>query len=165
MSAHPHPLVCLDPIETLDCDAFELGLLPLARHFLSSLQNPDRSGWQHALAIAVENWSESPGLSIAHNFQIFLSVMTRGLGRRFEYQDPLCPDARLFVTPDERTLLQMIHHMRRDQTGASRHDVDELTGGRMDPDLIRAALTFAARFPSGEKRPSNKAVLRVVAAN
>ncbi|MEL6171272.1 MAG: hypothetical protein AAFR02_04570, partial [Pseudomonadota bacterium] len=51
-----------------------------------------------------------------------------------------------FVSEDERILLTMLHHMRRDQTARARDALGALTGSRMSPDLIRASLTFSNRY-------------------
>jgi hypothetical protein len=57
----------------------------------------------------------------------------------------------------------MLHHMRRDHTAKARDAVEALTHGQMNPDLIRASLSFADRFPSGARqRLRGTPALRVV---
>jgi hypothetical protein len=41
--------------------------------------------------------------------------------------------------------MRLLAAMRRDLTAAARIEVGRLAGGRMEPDLIVAALTFASR--------------------
>ena len=69
----------------------------------------------------------------------------------FAFNDPLDLDTRDLLTADEAQFIAMLHHMRRDETGKARDAVDALTRGQMDPDLIRAGLSFADRFPSGAR--------------
>lgn len=137
----------------LRCDAFERSLLPVIRHFLTTLDGSEPKGWHRAYSIAAENWSETLGLSVAHHLQKLLHAVTDCRPDDIDYRDPLCPEARLTVTEDEQFLIEMLHHMRRDQTAQARVCVDYLTRGRMDPDVIRGGLRFASRFSLGETGP------------
>lgn len=139
----------LQSIEQLSCDAFERRLLPIARHFLSSFESPEHHAWHRAYSIAAEQWQETLGLSIAHHLQKVIRAILRCRTDGIAFQDPLCPEARAMVTVDERMLIDMLHSMRRDHTEAARNCVEALTHGRMDPDVIRTGLSFAARFSVG----------------
>lgn len=138
-------------------DDFERGVLAIARHLLTSLSDPDTQAWRHAFAIAVERLGETQGLAAAHHMSKLLHSLGQSLPESIQFNDPLCPKAREHVTLDELSLLQMLHHMRRDNTPAARDAVDRLTGGRMDPHVIRSGLALAHRFPSGEGRDRAKA--------
>jgi hypothetical protein len=70
------------------------------------------------------------------------------------FHDPLSLEDRAFVISDERVLIDMLHHMRRDETPAARDVVEMLTLGCMGPDIIRTGLSFANRFSCGVSRPS-----------
>jgi hypothetical protein len=63
----------------------------------------------------------------------------------FRTMDPLSLTCRALATPDEAALMRLLAAMRRDLTAAARIEVGRLAQGRMEPDLIVAALTFAAR--------------------
>ncbi|MEO1109921.1 MAG: hypothetical protein AAFX90_18555 [Pseudomonadota bacterium] len=55
--------------------------------------------------------------------------------------------------------------MRRDITPLAREAVEDLTLGQLDPDVIRTGLTFANRFPAGNRpcaKPAPATRLRVV---
>ena len=137
------------PLSQCRFDAFEAGLLPVLRHFLTSFASPELQTWQFAYTTAAERWGDSLGLAAA---QALLRVVRALLSARpggLTFQDPLCLDARDSVTEDERLVLEMLHHMRRDDTPPARDTVEVLTDGRMDPDVIRAGLSFARRFPAG----------------
>lgn len=145
-------------------DAFETGLLPVMRQFLLSYETPESQAWQRAYMVAAERWGEAIGLPAAHALMKLLRAVLDCRDRQFASIDPFDLRLRGTMTPDEAALLQMLHHMRRDQTPEARVAVADVTGGHMDPHVIRAGLAFAHRFPAGQAaaRPEPPR-LRVVA--
>lgn len=136
-----------------DLDEFEEGLLPVLRHFMMALAEPERQTWQFAYKNAGERWGETLGLPVAN--ALFKLVQFTAKARRVQFNaiDPLALEDRGFVTRDERAFLRMLHHMRRDETARAREAVADVTGCTMDPDVIRAGLSFADRFPAGQNAP------------
>ncbi|MEM9974205.1 MAG: hypothetical protein AAF771_08500 [Pseudomonadota bacterium] len=152
-------------LEALELDQFDLGLLSLTRHFLSTFATPAVQSWGHAYSIAVERWGETVGLSVAHALQKVLRAVLEARENPVTHHDPFSPEARLYATSDEESLLRMLRNMRRDETAKARDAVEELTGGVMDPHVIRAGLAFATRFSDGYQRtnPSQaRPALRVI---
>lgn len=153
------------PLSYCDLDDFEEGLLPVLRHFMMSLAEPECQSWSLAYKISVERFGEALGLSTAYALFKLVALITKVRRQPFECSDPLAVDEREFVTRDEQALLQMLHHMRRDATPQARKAVAGVTGGAMDPGVIHAGLSFASRFPAGGMGHSNahrKPRLRVV---
>ena len=140
---------CIEVLETLGCDAFEIGLLPVLRHLCLSAQAADPKSWSRAFDIAVERQGEAIGLPAAHGLNKVVLALLACRDEGGDLKDPLCPDAKRDITDDEVQLLSMIHHMRRDNTAAARSAIAFVTRGRMDPELIRNSLAFANRFPAG----------------
>jgi hypothetical protein len=134
-----------------DLDEFEEGLLPVLRHFMMSLAEPERQTWQFAYKIAAERWGETLGLPVANALFKLIQFTSKARRVKFNAIDPLAIEDRRFVTRDERAFLRMLHHMRRDETGRARDALADVTGCTMDPDVIRAGLSFADRFPAGER--------------
>ncbi len=156
----------VDVLRTIGCDDFEMGLLPVLRHQVRSVVEAQPQAFAHAFDIAVGRWGEAIGLptALAMYKVAFAAVTSRALA--LETQDPLCPEARGLISDDEVQLVSMIHHMRRDNTSAARSAVAFVTRGRMDPELIRAGLGFAQRFPAAVRqqgRVSRRPTLSVVA--
>lgn len=143
---------CIEVLETIGCDAFEIGLLPVLRHLCVSARAADPKSWSRAFDIAVEHQGEAIGLSAAHGLNKVVLALFACREEGVDLQDPLCLDAKRDITDDEVQLLSMIHHMRRDNTAAARSAVAFVTRGRMDPELIRNGLAFAKRFPAGMGR-------------
>lgn len=137
------------PLSYCHLDEFEEGLLPVLRHFLYSHQRPEQQGWQFAYKIAAERWGETPGLSIAHALSkvVTYTLAARRIG--FDSVDPFSLEERVQITRDEASLLLMLHYMRRDDTPKAREAVADVTQCSMDPDVIRAGLSFAHRFSCG----------------
>lgn len=165
MRLHALPLDGADmDVTDLGFDAFESGLLAVARYFFLGFEAPDRQSWQTAFAVAIERWGADIGLPAAHAMsklvrEVFLARPD------FAFHDPFGPDARTRVTGDEVTMMRMLHHMRREETPDARDAVEVLTRGQMDPHVIRAGLSLAARFGGGvpaRKAHGERPVLRVV---
>ncbi|MEK0164748.1 MULTISPECIES: hypothetical protein [Phaeobacter] len=146
------------PAETalaeLGLDPFEVALLPQLRHFTTCLREPQSQAWQHACCSAAERWGESFGLGVAHALFKVVRCLHDLRGELYQGHDALTLSTRASVTADEAACLRMLHHMRRDNTPAARDAVADLTGGWMDPHVIRAALSFAHRFPAGKTDPA-----------
>lgn len=136
-------------LQRLGCDAFERGLLPVARHFLTAFQQPGVHTWQAAYTIAAERWGDAIGFAIAHAMGKLIGALLRSRSDGVGFHDPLDPDARTRLSRDESDLMIMLHHMRRDDTAKARDAVEALTRGRMDPDVIRTGLSLATRFSAG----------------
>ncbi|MEM9247837.1 MAG: hypothetical protein AAGB05_03960 [Pseudomonadota bacterium] len=143
------------PLDALVCDAFEEGLLPIARHFWLAISRKDTVAWHRAYTIAAERYGERIGFPLGHQLAKIMRILKDLRGSGLEILDPLDLAQKSQVTNDEALLVAMIHHMRRDETPSARNAVDALTEGRMDPEIIRAGLHLASRFPSGapEKTP------------
>ncbi|WP_261399813.1 hypothetical protein [Leisingera daeponensis] len=160
----PQPAGTAEPFAALGLDDFEAGLLPLLRHFLAGLRRPGGQGWQHAFHTAAERWGETYGLAVAYALFKIIRALEDVRPERLNSHDALCLETRECLTADEQALLQMIHYMRRDQTPAARQAVADAALGRMDPQVIRAGLAFARRFPcsGAETAPRAGPVLRTV---
>lgn len=148
-------------VEQLGFDPFEAGVLAITRHFMTGFDAPHLQAWQTGFAVAVERWGQDIGLNAAYAVLKLVQALRRAR-YDFEYNDPLCTNARVWVTADEARLMRMLHHMRRDQTNDARDTLDKLTKGRMDPQVIRAGLTLAARFGAGVPRRGPRPAFRVV---
>lgn len=138
-------------------DAFEVGVLAVARQFLHSLSDPKSQSWQHGFSIAIERWGEEIGLSVAHRVFKLLRAVSQCRPEGLSFCDPLSLDQRDTLTSDELSLLQMVHHMRRDNTSEAREALDRLTHGRRDPYVIQSGLALANRVPAGMGRPARPA--------
>ena len=143
-------------LRTIGCDEFEYGLLPVLRHIVLGLSESDPRGWARGQDIAVERWGEAIGLPVAHLLNRVVLALFECRDGGPEMIDPLCIDTREQMTDDEMQIMSMLHHMRRDKASGARSAVAFVTRGRMDPDLIRAGLGFAHRFPAGVKPASRK---------
>ena len=136
-------------VDGLGLDGAEVGMLAVLRHFLTSFAKPESQAWIMAFGIAGERWGSSDGARMAQAMLGVLQAVTRCRGEwPFQFSDPMCPGCRRKVTCDEAALLRMLHHMRRDQTGPARLALADLTGGRMEAEVIRAGLSLAALFPA-----------------
>lgn len=136
-------------LSTLGCDSFEEGLLPIVRHLIFGLRGRCPGPLYRAQTIAVERWGEAIGLPVAHYMTALLSALLEVRSDGFQTRDPCPLETRGTATQDEALVLTLIHQMRRDQTPKARETVLRLSAGTMDPDVIRAGLSCAARFPAG----------------
>ncbi|MBO9473087.1 hypothetical protein J7413_05995 [Shimia sp. R10_1] len=149
----------IEALRTIGCDEFEFGLLAVLRHIMLGLYEADPHGWTRGQDIAVERWGEAVGLPAAYLLNKVALALAESREDGPEMMDPLCTEARLKMTDDEMQIMSMLHHMRRDKASGARSAVAFVTRGRMDPDLIRAGLSFSHRFPAGVK-PTHRKVGR-----
>ncbi|WP_293574725.1 hypothetical protein [Phaeobacter sp.] len=138
----------------LGLDDFEAAILPVFRHFMMSLQNPASQSWQFAYKTAAERWGDTYGLGLAQSLFAVADRLHRLRGASYKGNDPLDLESRDLLSEDEAAVILMLHFMRRDKTAAAREALAEATGGRMDPDLIRAGLQFSHRHPAAQ-HPDN----------
>jgi hypothetical protein len=132
-------------VAALGLDPFETGVLSVVRHLCAGLAEPASQGWRHALAIATERWPGGDGGRSVLDLLRILDALAAVRRDAFRTMDPLSLTCRALATPDESALMHLIAAMRRDLTAAARIEVGRLANGWIDPDLIVAALTFAAR--------------------
>lgn len=134
------------PVETLELDDFETGILAVLRHFLTTYAQPDSQGWQTAFKLAAERWGDQRGPQIAMSLLPVLQALRRARRSDFDFANPLCVTCRAYVTGTEAAFLIMLQAMRRNHTNRARHAVLSLTEGTADPVLIQSALVFATRY-------------------
>ena len=163
MTLHPTALTaCPRRVDSCHYDAFEMGLLPVIRHMLTTYRSPETQAWVRAQTVAVERWGETVGLALCQRMQGVIRMLWECRKSDLSFMDPLDLDQRALLSDDEEALMDMLHHMRRDQTPKARDAVERLTGGMMDPHLIREGLKLAARFPAvGEATPSRHSGTRL----
>ncbi|APG46006.1 hypothetical protein [Phaeobacter porticola] len=142
----------------LRLDAFEAALLSPLRHFTICLRRPESQAWQLAYCTASERWGDTFGLAVANALFKVIRCLHDLRAETYQGLDALDLETRNLVTADEAAFLRMLHHMRRDETAPARDAVADLTGGWMDPHVIRAALSFAHRFPAGKAKPQHGAL-------
>lgn len=142
------------PVSKVKCDAFELSLLPVIRHFLMALTGQRADSWFLAYGIAAERLGERLGFPAAHALAGILERSVELLGTHPSFKDPLSADDRIVATEYEVAFLEMLHYMRRDQAPQARVRVGKLTRHRMDAGFIRASLAFAHRHRLGDPENS-----------
>ncbi|MGA0539529.1 hypothetical protein [Neotabrizicola sp. VNH66] len=154
--AHDHrPSEDACPLEMLDLDPFETGLLSVLRHLLTAFSRPETQAWQTGFSIATERWGIARGPQIAQCLLSVVQALRQARQSDFRFANPLCPDCRTWATGEEAAFCRMLQAMRRDRPDLARPAVMDLAEGVMDPVLIQAGLAFAARFPAegGDLRP------------
>ena len=124
-------------------NAVNRALLPVVRHFLDALQNPQRTGWRIALESAVEIWGEARGLAIAHRTQQFLSCLMQCRPVPLTYSDPFDMDQRPYLSDDEADILAVLYAMRHDNTPKAREILKSLTGGPLRSAVVQTGLSLA----------------------
>lgn len=137
-----HPLRPCTPAP----DSHEAGLLAVTRHFLVTMAQPASQSWHCALSIASERWGQR-GPQIALGLYALLQALAAARPVPMRHCDPLCIEDRQRLTPEEAALLAMLRAMVRELTHEARQQVAALTGGRMDPGVIRSGLALARLLP------------------
>ncbi|MEM6759026.1 MAG: hypothetical protein AAF601_06060 [Pseudomonadota bacterium] len=138
-----------DALSRFDCDRFERGVLIVARHFAAAFADPASFGWQKAYNVAADRWGDTLGLPVAHQMSKVMRAVVACRGDSLQISPPTGRETLGVVTDDEAMLIEMLHHMRRNNARAAREVASVLTHGTLDPEVIRAGLSFADRFAAG----------------
>ncbi|MEM9434642.1 MAG: hypothetical protein AAGA12_12040 [Pseudomonadota bacterium] len=161
----PRGISHVQPLNALNYDPFERGLLRVTRYIFLGCEDAGSLGWQKAVTVAIERWGDRVGYPVAHLLSKVVTAVLRARTDGISIHDPFDLNARNEITDDEVYFMDMLHHMRRDNVDKARNSVELLTGGRMDPDVIRAGLELSHRFASGptaSPMPKNVAPLHLV---
>lgn len=150
---------------SLGFDAFEQRLLLIARHFLMSHASPGGQTWRHGFLLAADQWGEPVGLAAAHHLSNYIAAVLRFRKDGVLFHEPKGSDVPAVVTEDEALIMAVLHYLRREDIGPAREAVIALTHDRMDREVVRTGLAFAARFSAGVPHPAarqNTPRLRVI---
>lgn len=151
-------------VESAGLDAFELGLLAVARHFIVSFAAPETQSWTVAFKIASERWGISEGARAAATVLVVIEEMRLARKSVFRFSDPNCPNCRQSLTPNERHLMLILHAIRRGRVGDAQTEAMLLCEGEDAKGLLRAAWGLAGLFPC-EKSAASPRQTEAVAPN
>lgn len=140
------------PLRMIGCDDFERALLPLLRDLIETCRNPDGRSWTPVYGAAAARWGAQTGLPLAYGLARLSEALLRVKGDRLWMlaRDDNVRAAK--VTPDERLVLLLLHHLRRSHVAAGTDFLLDLTDGEMDEALMACALDFARRHSCGAPR-------------
>lgn len=149
MTCKPHSRRLGDtPVSNLGLDDFEVVLLSVVRHFITSFAAPDTQSWTEALRIASDTFGVSEGAKAAVTLLGVVEAMRRSRRSTFQFSDPNCPTCCSVVTPNERHLMRMVHALRRGRVSEAQTDAMLLCEGAQTEAVLRAAFIFAGLFPA-----------------
>jgi len=131
-------------------------LLPVFRHFLSAFLSPETQGWRLGFATAVGTWGDGRGLAIANGAQNFVAVVLQSRPVSIGFCDPLDLNKRIQTTADENELLDIITHMRNDETARARDAILRLTHGQIRANIVREGLVLAGHFQATGPRSKSQ---------
>ena len=133
-------------------DTMSMALLPLIRYFYLALRVPESHGWRHGFDCAIGKWGQERGLTIAYAVQKFVYDLLRCRQSTLDFYDPLDIDIREKISPDEKTVLNLLIFMRMDETKKARDIIFKLHRGRIDPIFVRHGLELAAMMDGAPMR-------------
>ena len=139
-------------------------VLPIVRHFLNALSQPNSFGWRIAQTIAVGTWGEARGLAIAYDTQKFLTALLLYRKVPLSFNDPLNLELRDQLQNDEVAILNLLIAMQADKTAQARVCVLYLTQGQMRADVVKSALILAKRleFNTSNLNTRKRPTLRII---
>ena len=138
-----------------------MAFLPLIRYFYLALVVPESHGWRHGIDFTTGKWGHERGLTIAYAVQKFVYDLLRCRQSTSDFYDPVDIDIRKKISPDEKTVLNLLIFMRMDETKKVRNIIFKLHRGRIDPIFVRHGLELAAMLdgaPMMVKIPKLKVV-------
>lgn len=153
------PITAPSPADTgllslrgIGCDDFERALLPLLRDLMQTCRHPEGRSWTPVYGAAAARWGARTGLPLANGLAQISAALSRVTGKRLQMLSGSDTSHADQVTSDERLVLLLLHHLRRNHVAAGQDFLLDLTGGEMDEELMALALEFGHRHSCGAPR-------------
>lgn len=137
------------PLESIAPDHFARLTLALLRWHFQTFATPDTQGWLTALRCATTHVGPREAGPLCYDLVAVLQVLraTRQSPLRFNPEGCVC--CRVWLTPEERQIMDLLDHLRYGRTGRARTVAQLLCDGTPADDLIAMAEIYLRRHAPG----------------
>lgn len=132
-------------LETLAPDFFARLTLALLRWHFQTFAAPDSQGWLTALRCASAHVGPRAAGPLCYDLVALVQTLRSARTSAFAFNPEGCACCRVWLTPEERRLMELMDALRSGQTGRARALVQMLCDGAPSDDLIAAAETYLRR--------------------
>jgi len=132
-------------LDSLRPDPFACVTLSMMRWHFQTFAVPDSQGWLTALRIATTHFGPRAAGAVCYDLVAFVQVLRATRQSMFRFNPEGCACCRVWLTPEERLLMDLVDALRRGQTGRARAVVQMLCDGAPGDDLIAVAEIYLRR--------------------
>jgi len=133
------------PLDSVAPDLFARLTLALLRLHFQTFAAPETQGWLTALRLATTNVGPRAAGPLCYDLIALVQVLRSTRQSMFRFNPEGCACCRVWLTPEERLLMQMLGHLRHGRTGRARTVAQLLCDGTPADDLIAMAEIYLRR--------------------
>ncbi|MFN4158118.1 MAG: hypothetical protein ACK4GO_06925 [Gemmobacter sp.] len=132
-------------VDRLNLDGFARLTLALMRWYLQTFATPGTQGWFMALRVATAQVGPQKAGALCYDVVALVQTLRAARRSPFQFNAEGCGCCRVWLTPEERRLIDLLGALRRGQAGRARMLVQMLCDGAPSDDLFSVAETFLRR--------------------
>jgi hypothetical protein len=133
------------PLDSLTPDLFARLTLALMRLHFQTFAAPDSQGWLTALRCATTHVGPRAAGPLCYDLVALVQVLRSTRQSMFRFNPDGCACCRVWLTPEERLLMEMLDHLRHGRTGRACTVAQLLCDGTPADDLIAMAEIYLRR--------------------
>lgn len=153
----PHNSVRPDEVHVtaLPLDAFARLTLALMRLQFQTFAVPETHGWLMALRRATTHVGPRAAGGLCYDLVALVQALRLSRASPFAFNPDGCTNCRVWLTPDERRMMELLDALRNGRTGRARAVAQMLCDGATGDDLIAMAESYlrhnapAFTYPNG----------------
>jgi len=133
------------PVKALSPDPFAQLTLALMRLHFQTFAAPETQGWLMALRLATAHVGPRAAGPLCYDLVALVQALRSARMSPFAFNPEGCACCRVWLTPDERRLMDVLDSLRKGRTGRARAAVQMLCNGARGDDLIAMAELYLRR--------------------
>ena len=126
-------------LDCLSLDPFGRLTLALMRFHFQTFAAPETHGWLHALRCATAHVGPRAAGPLCYDLVTLVQALRASRSSPFAFNPEGCACCRVWLTPEERQLMELVQALRQGRTGRARAIVQMLCEGAQGEDLIAAS--------------------------
>ncbi|MGY6696524.1 MAG: hypothetical protein ACXIUW_10955 [Roseinatronobacter sp.] len=125
-------------LESLNLDPFDRLTLALMRFHFQTFAAPETHGWLLALRCATAHVGPRAAGPLCYDIVALVQTLRSSRSTAFRFNSEGCACCRVWLTPEERQMMELVQALRQRRTGRARAVVQMLCGGAHGEQLITA---------------------------
>lgn len=132
-------------LASIEPDAFARLTLTLLRLNFQTFADPPSQGWLKALQAATTAVGPRAAGPLCYDLVALVQVLRNSRRSTLGFNQDACPCCRVWLTPEERRLMELLGALRQGQTGRARTIVQMLCDGVPSENLVAMADLYLRR--------------------
>lgn len=132
-------------LDSLNPDPFARLTLALMRLHFQTFAAPDTQGWLAALRLATTHVSPREAGPLCYDLVVLIQALRAARSSPFRFNPDGCACCRVWLTPEERLLMEVLAALRQGRRGRAQTLVQLLCDGAPNDDLVAMAEIYIRR--------------------